>query len=312
MVWPQNQPGYPNIFDAANCSLISELLPGNVRKFMADFMDGNAFRNPIQQVSEILSGKIGDSKSTIGRLSESLGPNSPLAQGLSGLNNALGAMNGELNAFNAHTSRLSGVDLTGEGGVLPRLDQIIGTMSAYNSIKDLLKNPGELLEDNFSTAFSSLNPQISGPFFENFGQNMNQISTVLSNIENQLAMGGLTDIAGTVGQIRQLTDNITSIQANIQNLINSDNSAFATALAFVERYALGNTIISSSLTDPCFGAKLAKNLIMNPDFSKGLDDIAAENGATIEGSPVNLLDFIPSLSSAPGAGTIAAAPGAIT
>jgi hypothetical protein len=224
---------------------------------------------------------------------DDLGQNLTFA--LRDVNTVLNNVNGEMNAFLAHTNRLSGVDLGGDGGVLPRLDQIIGVMSSYNSIKDLLKNPGDLLEDNFSNAFSSLNPQITGPFFENFGANMNQLSTVLANIESQAALGGLSGLAESASQLRQLTNNLASIQSNIQNLINGDNNAFQLALAFVERYALGNSLISSALTDPCFGAQLAKNLILNPDFSKGLDDIATENGVKIEGSPVNLLDFVPGL-----------------
>jgi hypothetical protein len=288
MAWASDQPGYPNIFDASNCSLISQLLPAGAKKFLADFMAGNAFRNPIQQVAGVLQGKLAGNLGKINELSGAI-------EGLEDLNAALTAVNGELSALLAHTNRLSGVSLDGDDGLLPRLDQIIGVMSAYNSIKDLLKNGDELLEDNFSNAFSSLNPQIIGPFFENFGQNMNSISSLLANIENQLAQGGLTDAAALVGQIRQLTNNITSIQANIKSIMDNDNLAFALALAAVERYALGNTIISSALTDPCFGAQLAKNLILNPDFSQGLDGIAKENGAKIEGSPVNMIDHTPSL-----------------
>lgn len=295
MVWAQNQPGYPNIFDAANCSLISQLLPANAKKFLADFMDGNAFRNPIQQVGELLQGKLGElgNKADVLRGLSDIGQETSLA--LRDVNTALTGVNNEMNAFLAHTNRLSGVSIGGDNGVLPRLDQIIGVMSSYNSIKDLLKNPGDLLEDNFSNAFSSLNPQITGPFFENFGSNMNQLSTVLANIETQAALGNLGGLAEFTGQLRQLTNNLASIQSNIQSLINGDIDAFNLALAFVERYALGNSLISSALTDPCFGAQLAKNLILNPDFSKGLDDIAAENGVKIEGSPVNLLDFVPGL-----------------
>jgi len=289
--WQQNQPGYPNIFDAANCSLISQLLPAGPKKFLADFMDGNAFRNPIGQVAGILKDKLGDNIGKIGGLGGVDGLNGDLAK----LNGAMSGANTELSAFLAHTNRLSGVSVDGDNGILPRLDEIIGTVSAYNSIKDLLKNPGDLLEDNFSNAFSSLNPQIVGPFFENFGSNMNSISTVLGNIQNQLDQGGLTDLAEMVGQLQQLTDNITSITANIQTLINNDNNYFALALAFVERYVLGNTILSTALTDPCFGAQLVKNLITNPESSKSIDDIAAENGVKIEGAPVNLLDNVPSL-----------------
>lgn len=292
MVWSQNQPGYPTIFDPGNCSLISQLLPAGPKKFLKDFMDGNAFRNPIAQVTEALQGKLGDSMS---RLDNLLGQNSEFGQDLVELNNALSSINNELTAFNNHTNRLSGINLDGDGGVLPRIDEIIGVVSAYNSIKDLLKDPGELLEDNFSNAFSSLNPQIVGPFFDNFGDNMTKISTVLGVIENQLAMGGAVGLAGTVGQLRQLTDNIRNLEGNMKALMDNDNNHFAMALAFVERYALGNTILSSSLTDPCFGAKLIKNLITQPDFSKGIDDIATENGVKIEGSPINILDFVPSL-----------------
>jgi len=295
MVWAQNQPGYPNIFDAANCSLISQLLPANAKKFLADFMDGNAFRNPIQQAGELLQEKLGESLDKVGSLGGRAGIGDDMSNALRDVNGVLNNVNGEMNAFLAHTNRLSGVSIGGDNGVLPRLDQIIGVMSSYNSIKDLLKNPGDLLEDNFSNAFSSLNPQITGPFFENFGSNMNQLSTVLANIETQAALGNLGGLAEFAGQLRQLTNNLASIQSNIQSLINGDIDAFNLALAFVERYALGNSLISSALTDPCFGAQLAKNLILDPDFSKGLDDIAAENGVKIEGSPVNLLDFVPGL-----------------
>jgi hypothetical protein len=286
MTWNEDQPGYPNIFDAANCSLISQLLPAGAKQFLADFMDGNAFRNPVQQVADILKDKIGDS---LGRI-DGLSGNG--VGGLGDLNNALVKVNDELSALLAHTNRLSGVK---KNNILPNLEEIIGVMGAYNSIKDLLKDPGELLEDNFSNAFSSLNPQIIGPFFDNFGDNMNSIGGVLSNIENQLALAGLTGASEAVGQLRQLTDNINSISSNINNIINNDNLAFALALAAVERYALGNSIISTSLTDPCFGAQLLKNMILKPELSQSLDAVATENGAKIEGSPVNLLDHIPSL-----------------
>jgi hypothetical protein len=218
-----------------------------------------------------------------------------LADAAGDLSDVLGRTNTELQAFIAHTNRLSGVDLGDPNSVLPRLDQIIGVMSTYNSIKDLLKDPGQKLEDNFSNAFSSLNPQITGPFFENFGQNMSQISSVLSNIEAQLAAGGLTDLAEDVGKIRQLTDNLVQLESTMQSLINGDINAYNAALAFVERYALGNTIISSVLSDPCFGAQLVTNLITTEDASKALKDIANESGVKVENAPVNLLDYIPSL-----------------
>lgn len=297
MTWPQNQPGFPNIFDASNCSLISQLLPPGPKKFLAAFMAGNLLRNPVQQAAELLQSELGKSLSQIDGLSELSTGFADVADSLDDLSNALGDINTELSNFIAHTNRLSGVDLSGgPNGVLPRLDQIIGVMSTYNSVKDLLKDPGQLLEDNFSNAFSSLNPQIVGPLFDNFGENINQISSVLSTIEGQLALGGATDLAESVGKIRGLTDNIVSLQSNIKTLIDGDINTFALAVAFIERYALGNTIISSVLADPCFGAQLLVNLTSSPSASQTLKEIANESGVKIENSPVNLLDYIPSLS----------------
>lgn len=296
MGFSQIQPGYPNIFNPANCSVISQLLPPGPKKFLNDFMDGNLLRNPIQQVTELLQGDIGKS---LGQLEafQNLGLGfENLANAAGDLSDALGKVNTELTAFKAHTDRLSGVDISDPNSVLPRVDQIIGVMSTYNSIKDLLKNSDQLLEDNFSNAFSSLNPQIVGPFFDNFGQNMTQISGVLGEVERQLAAGGATELAESIGKIRQLTDNIIQLEGNIKSLINGDINAFNTALAFVERYALGNTLISSVLADPCFGAQLVTNLITNERGSKALSDIANESGVKVENAPVNLLSMIPSLS----------------
>jgi hypothetical protein len=292
MTWAQNQPGYPSIFDAANCSLISQLIPPGPKKFLQEFMDGNLLRNPVQQVTELLQGDIGKSLGKLDGLNAAVGE---LGNAAGELSDALGAINTELTAFKAHTDRLSGVNLGDPNSVLPRLDQMIGVMSTYNSIKDLLKDPGQKLEDNFSNAFSSLNPQITGPFFDNFGQNMNQITTVLSEIEGQLALGGATDAASAVGKLRQLTQNITQLQGTLTSFINGDINAYNAALVFIERYALGNTIISSVLSDPCFGAQLLTNLITTPEASKSLKDIAGESGVKIENSPINLLDSIPSL-----------------
>lgn len=285
MAWASDQPGYPKIWDAANCSLISQLLPAGGKEFLADFMNGNALRNPIQQAAGILQGKIGAAFGQIQGLNGAV-------DGLGELNDALNSANSKLEALLRHTNRLSGKGI--QDG-LPTLDEIIGVMSTYNSIKDLFKDPGALLEDNFSNAFSSLNPQIIGPFFDNFGENMNSISSVLANIEAQLALGGAGDAAQFVGQLRQLTNNITSIVANIDTLIKSDNLAFALALTAVETFILGNSILSTSLIDPCFGAQLMKNLLLNPESADKLGAAAAENGAAISGTPVNLVDHTPSL-----------------
>ena len=286
---------YPSIFDASNCTLISQLLPPGPKKFLNDFMTGNLFRNPVQQVTEALKDEIGKALSSSDSIADS-----DLLEGLTGafgdLSEALNGVNTELSAYLRHTNRLSGVDLS-PGGILPTVDRIIGVQQTYNSIKDLLKDPEERLQDNFSNAFSSINPQIVGPFFENFGQNMNQINSVLGEVEYQLSIGGATAAAEFVGDIRELTTNIISFESNIRTLIDGDINAYNLALAAVERYAIGNSLLSTALVDPCFGARLIKELITSPDASKTLDGIIQESSGVTgpPGVPIDLIDYIPSL-----------------
>lgn len=286
---------YPSVFDASNCTLISQLLPPGPKKFLNDFMNGNLFRNPVQQVTEALKGEIGKALSSSDSIagSEVLGG---ITAACGDLSKALNSVNTELTAFIQHTDRLSGVDLS-PNGILPTVDRIIGVQVTYNTIKDLLKDPGERLQDNFSNAFSSINPQIVGPFFENFGQNMNQINSVLGEVEFQLAAGGATAAAEFIGDIRQLTTNIVSLESNIRTLIDGDINAYNLALVAIERYAIGNNLLSTALGDPCFGARLVKELITSPDASKTLNDIVQENtGITGPAeAPINLIDYIPSL-----------------
>jgi hypothetical protein len=280
-------PNYPNIFNPGNCSLISQLLPPGPKKFLFDFMAGNAFRNPIAQAIGVLGDKVGGAQDAIAGINDALQePNEALNE----LNTALFAVNNELQAFQRHTDRLSGI---GSEDGKANLDQILGVMSSYNTIKDLLKDPGELLQDNFSNAFRSLNPQIVGPFFENFGKNMGEISRVLGEIQRQTgAVGGIAQFAG---QLATLSNNIVNMTNTIKNFREYDDQAFALALAFVERYALGNSLISSALTDPCFAAKLLKNGILNPNLSNSMNDIAKEYGVEITDAPFDILDFVPSL-----------------
>lgn len=283
-------PGYPSIFDPFNCSLISQAIPPGAKKFLNDFMNGDLLRNPIQQAAELLQENFGEALAQSDFLKGTAGVGEEIQAACADLSEKLTVVNNEMDAFIAHTNRLSGV-VDGD----PGLDQIIGVMSAYNSIKDLLKDPDERLQDNFSNAFSSLNPQIVGPFFNEFGWNMSEISSVLGEISNQLNAGGLTGPGEFAATLSSLTANIGALGDNIENLIENDNNAYALALVAVERYVLGNTIISTVLTDPCFGAQLVQNLITQPDAAKQLNDLAKESGIKIENSPINLTDYIPSL-----------------
>lgn len=286
---PRNPNSVPtDFFDTTNCNLISQLIPEKQKKWIKDFISGNLLRNPIEKVASILKDKFPGLDEQIADILSS--PSGiPLGPTIIKLNEALGEANQELVKFNQHASRLSG--LGAEDG-LASFQEIFGVMQAYNAIKDSLKDADGLLEDNFSNAFGALKPNVSGPVLSNMYDNLGEIGNLLEVIRLNLAAGGFTNTAEVIGNLEQLIGNLQAITGNLETIINNDNGYFAMALAFVERYALGNTLISSSIIDPCFGARVVRNFILQPGAAKSLDEIAAENGVLVEGSPVEPVDYL--------------------
>lgn len=287
MPLPQNQVP-TNFFDTDNCNLFSQLIPEKQKKFIKDFVNGNLFRNPVEKISKIISDKFPGLDEKIGNLL-GVGGTSGLYDDLVALNDALDGVNDELVAFNQHSSRLSGMGV--EDG-LASFQEIFGVMQAYNAIKDTLKDADDLLEDNFSNAFSALKPEISGPVLSNLYDNLSEIENLLDAISMGLGVGGFTQTARFVKELALLTGNIKNITGQLETIINNDNGYFANALAFVERYAIGNTLISSSIMDPCFGARVVKDYILQPGASKSLDEIATENGVSTKSNPVGPSDYL--------------------
>jgi len=277
-----------SIFSAANCSVIAGLIPPGAKKFINDFMAGNLLRNPLTQVFDILGPELDGLIGQIAGLSAA-------TQDLAELNQNLDAMNDQLQKFQQHTNRLSGV-LRDDPAYT--LDQIIGVMSAYNSMKEVLKDPGETLQDNFTQGFSSLDPRIVGPFFDNFAANTYEIGRLLGEVGYQLSLGrgpNTQELGALFSQLGQLSTNISELTTTMQGFINADKETYIAAAIALADYALANGLISSILTDPCYGGQLITNLITQPGASSQLSSLAAENGVTVEGSPVDFLSLIPSL-----------------
>jgi prefoldin subunit 5 len=277
-----------SIFSAANCSVIAGLIPPGAKKFINDFMAGNLLRNPLTQIFDILGPELDGLIGQIAGLSAA-------TQDLAELNQNLDAMNDQLQKFQQHTNRLSGV-LRDDPAYT--LDQIIGVMSAYNSMKEVLKDPGETLQDNFTQGFSSLDPRIVGPFFDNFGANTYEIGRLLGEVGYQLSLGrgsNTQELGALFSQLGQLSTNISELTTTMQGFENADKATYAAAAIALADYALANGLISSILTDPCYGGQLITNLITQPGASSQLSSLAAENGVAVEGSPVDFLSLIPSL-----------------
>ena len=279
-----------SIYSAANCSVVSGLLPPGVKKFLGDFVAGNLLRNPLTQVFDILGPQITDVIGQIGDLED-------FTEDLQQLNQNLFEANAALQRFQNHTNTLSGIISTDPEYTL---DQILGVMSAYNTMKDILKDKDQLLQDNFSQAFSSLDPRLVGPFFDNFGTNMNEIERLLGEVAYQIGLseGEETEaLASAIRQLGELAGNIGDISNTLDQFINQDKAFYTAAAIALADYALANGLVSSVLSDPCFGAQLITNVITQPGASSQLSSIAAENGITTKGSPIDFLSLMPSLQS---------------
>jgi hypothetical protein len=275
---------YQNIFAASNCSLISGLIPPGVKKFINAFMSGNLLRNPLGTVFGLLGEQMGTLIEGLGVLNAL--PNTNLRE----LNDKLGKLNTDLQKFKKHTDILSGLIRDPDQGYAT-LDQIIGVMSAYNSMKDLLKDPGARLEDNFSQAFSSLNPRFVGPFFENFSANTNEIERLLGEISIITDANGIQTVSGPIDELAKLADNVGDLSSSIEGFIEGDKATYLAAAAVLADYALANGLVSSMLSDPCFGGQVITNLITNSEARNDLTSIASSNGIDIQNSPVDFANL---------------------
>jgi hypothetical protein len=274
-----------DFFDTNNCNILSQLMPEEMKSYMRDFINGNLFANPVQKAMEGLNSIMDDNLDILDDLN-------PAIEGLSDLAADLNAVSLELQAFTDHTNRLSGISVD---SVRANFATTFNVMAGFNAMVDTFKNADELLEDNFSKAFSSLDPNITGPFLKDISGNLGKINSVLKEIQRQcsIAGGALGDAcAKLVGSLSSIVNSLKSASSNIIGILNQDNAAFAVALAALERYVLGNTLISSALQDPCFSGALAKNLIMNPEGALKLDDVAKKFGKDIPGSRPLLSDYI--------------------
>jgi len=274
-----------DFFDTNNCNILSQLMPEEMKSYMRDFINGNLFANPVQKAMEGLNSLMGDNLSILDGLGGTIA-------GLDSLAADLSAISLELQAFTDHTNRLSGISVE---SVKANFATTFNIMAGFNAMVDTFKNADELLEDNFSKAFSSLDPNITGPFLKDITGNLGKINSVLKEIQRQCAIAGgaLGDAcAKLVGSLSSIVNSLKSASSNIIGIMNQDNAAFAVALAALERYVLGNTLISSALQDPCFSGALAKNLIMNPEGAFKLDEVAKKFGKDIPGSRPLLSDYI--------------------
>lgn len=247
---------YPHTTFSTNCGVPSISLSQEQKDLISTVMTEGAFNNPV-------AGKITESSVLADALSSTL---EAYTGGLdiSGLIaniDALQGVDGALASFTKHTNRLSGVDLSNDGGLFG-FQGLQGIASSYNMIQETMKEPGGAIEDNYSQMFSSVLDS---------GQNMmGDTSSKLSSITETLGDSDNIDNL-TEDEITDMTSDIGVLTNNLTDSINADNLHLSVALDKVTKFGLG-MMVSGMGKDSCFGNTLLDN-IATDNIKAGLNKL---------------------------------------
>ena len=208
---------------------------------------------------------------------EGYGNNSTIQQALSDLQ-------GGINGMQVHTDRLSGVSMFKDGGSdfgvggssgeFGGIASLAGVASAYNSGKEMLKDPGAALEDHFSPIFNS----VLGPGTDAMGTVQNLVDGDLLGFVEEFPGGNVSDIAGQIG----------GVVSGVQNLIDGDLNAYIGAVDYLAKQALGISVLDFYM-DPCFLTKLMGNIGV-PGLNELGQEIASAAGDAVQGAVSNVVN----------------------
>jgi len=198
---------------------------------------------------------------------------------------ALSDAQGAINGMQVHSDRLSGVSMFKDGGSefgiggssgeFGGIASLAGVASAYNSGKEMLKNPGEALEDHFSPIFNS----VLGPGTDAMGTVENLMNgDVLSFVEEFPFGGNVGDIAGQIG----------GVVSGVQNLMDGDKSAYIGAVDYLAKQALGISVLDFYM-DPCFLTKLMGSIGV-PGINELGQEIASAAADAVQDAVAGLVD----------------------
>ena len=189
------------------------------------------------------------------------------------LQQALADAQNAINGMQVHTDRLSGVSMFddsgsnfgvgGSSGEFGGIASLAGIASAYNNGKELLSDPGQALEDHFSPIFNS----VLGPGNDSMGTLQTLMEGDVLEFIQEFPLGG---------NIGEITNQISSVAAGVQNLMDGDLNAYVGAVDYLAKQALGISVLDF-YTDPCFLTKLMGS-IGAPDVNALGQEIASQIG----------------------------------
>ena len=246
----------PQLLNTSGCELPTLPITDEQNEVLRQIVSGEFLRDPLEGLASGAQQKL---NSAIGRLG-----NDPE---LSGIKDTLEAAREQITNMLSHSQRLSGVQSNPGNAV--GLHGIQAIANTYNNFKNSIEGGtiGEDIVDHYSpffqsilgpgtTIFESVNGILSGDL-ENALRNMQAAAAEDGQPGLQEAIGKVSDIAGTVGDLGRQIDAIRE----------SDQLQLAGALDYVAKVGLGFSVLGMA-EDPCFSQKVLSNIV-NPN-SKGL------------------------------------------
>ena len=258
------------IFPTTGCSIQAAKYTDAEKDLIQTVMDGNAFANPVKGSMDATNTSISETQSLLNSVEY---PDLPQWSGLSA---SISSLSSQISSYNTHSNRISGKSLNALGpNDEPGFMGLYGIASANNTARESIE---EKNEDNFSPIFNS----ILGPA----SSVLNSVNDTINNSVKDLIS---LNLGVTSSGANQYPDGFTSAVAEVQtlisdastsvaNFITEDNSSYTSALRYVEKFSLGNMIMSST-QDPCFGGKCMDS-VLTPGVKAKLDVIESEKNPT--------------------------------
>ena len=246
----------PQLLNTSGCELPTLPITDEQNEVLRQIVSGEFLRDPLEGLASGAQDKLNDAVGRLGAI-----------PGTSGIRDTLDAAYEQITNMLSHSQRLSGVQSNPGNAV--GLQGIQAIANTYNNFKNSIEGGtiGEDIVDHYSpffqsilgpgtTIFESVNGILSGDL-ENALRNMEAAAAEDGQPGLQEAIGKVSDIAGTVGDLGRQIDAIRE----------SDQLQLAGALDYVAKVGLGFSVLGMA-EDPCFSQKVLSNIV-NPN-SKGL------------------------------------------
>tara|TARA_R100001509_G_scaffold101430_1_gene59397 strand:+ start:4449 stop:5207 length:759 start_codon:yes stop_codon:yes gene_type:complete len=248
----------PNLFDpqlvnTTGCDLPTLPITEKQNELLQRVISGEIFENPLEGVATATQNAMNDAVGRLGGFSNT----GDIRESLANAADQIGLMRD-------HTRRLSG--LSENPGNALGLQGIQAIANTFNNFKNSIEGGtiGQDLVDNYtpffqsvlgpgSTVFESLDGLLTGDF-ENALKNMEAAET---DADKQAA----------IQKVRQITESVNDIVAQVESIRLNDENQLAGALDYVAKVGLGFSVLGMA-EDPCFSQKVLQNIV-KPDV-KGL------------------------------------------